>query len=94
MVSIYDIKQKDSDEDQIDLDARGLYCPEPVMLLHNKIRDMLQVLFCDLSQQIHQRSVTCQNFVLFLGHELVSAVEDSGEYVYLIQKKDSNEKQR
>ena len=22
------------------LDACGLYCPEPVMLLHNKIRDM------------------------------------------------------
>ena len=24
------------------LDASGLYCPEPVMLLHNKIRDMAE----------------------------------------------------
>ena len=24
----------------IELDATGLYCPEPVMLLHNKIKDI------------------------------------------------------
>ena len=86
--------QKDPDEDQIDLDARGLYCPEPVMLLHNKIRDIaagshLRLIATDPSTQ---RDVP--KFCLFLGHELVSAAEDSGEYVYLIQKKDSNEKQR
>jgi TusA-related sulfurtransferase len=23
-----------------ELDARGLFCPEPVMLLHNKIREI------------------------------------------------------
>ena len=28
-----------ADPDHI-LDATGLYCPEPVMLLHNKIRDI------------------------------------------------------
>ena len=27
-------------EAELELDARGLYCPEPVMLLHNKIRDI------------------------------------------------------
>ena len=86
--------KKDLDEDQIDLDARGLYCPEPVMLLHNKIRDiaagsLLRLIATDPSTQ---RDVP--KFCLFFGHELVSAVEDSGEYVYLIQKKDSNEKQR
>ena len=88
------LNKKDSDEDQIDLDARGLYCPEPVMLLHNKIRDitagsLLRLIATDPSTQ---RDVP--KFCLFLGHELVSAVEDSGEYVYVIQKKDSNEKQR
>lgn len=86
--------KKDLDEDQIDLDARGLYCPEPVMLLHNKIRDiaagsLLRLIATDPSTQ---RDVP--KFCLFLGHELVSSAEDSGEYVYLIQKKDSNEKQR
>ena len=38
------------------LDATGLYCPEPVMLLHNRIRDIavgetLQVLATDPSTE-------------------------------------------
>ena len=83
-----------SDKDQVDLDARGLYCPEPVMLLHNKIRDMavgslLRLIATDPSTQ---RDVP--KFCLFLGHELVSTSENSGEYVYLILKKASNEKQQ
>ena len=83
-----------ADKDQVDLDARGLYCPEPVMLLHNKIRDMavgslLRLIATDPSTQ---RDVP--KFCLFLGHELVSTSENSGEYVYLIQKKASNEKQQ
>ena len=83
--------KKDSDEDPVDLDARGLFCPEPVMLLHNKIRDisagsLLRLIATDPSTQ---RDVP--KFCLFLGHELITAMEDSGEYVYLIQKKDSNE---
>ena len=27
-------------EQALELDASGLYCPEPVMLLHNKIADI------------------------------------------------------
>tara|TARA_B100000427_G_C15308523_1_gene507227 strand:+ start:129 stop:401 length:273 start_codon:yes stop_codon:yes gene_type:complete len=86
------LKKEKSNKDQIDLDARGLYCPEPVMLLHNKIRDMaagslLRLITTDPSTQ---RDVP--KFCLFLGHELVSTTEDSGEFVYLIQKKSSNEK--
>ena len=88
------LNKEGSDEDPIDLDARGLYCPEPVMLLHNKIRDIaagsiLRLIATDPSTQ---RDVP--KFCLFLGHELDSASEDSGEYVYLIQKKDPNDKQQ
>ena len=86
--------KENSDKDQIHLDARGLYCPEPVMLLHNKIRDMaagslLRLIATDPSTQ---RDVP--KFCLFLGHELVASSEDSGEYIYLIQKKANNEKQQ
>ena len=75
----------------IDLDARGLYCPEPVMLLHNKIRDIpprtrLRLLATDPSTK---RDVP--KFCLFLGHELVSNTEEDGQYVYIIQKKDIDE---
>ena len=75
----------------IDLDARGLYCPEPVMLLHIKIRDIpprtrLRLLATDPSTK---RDVP--KFCLFLGHELVSNTEEDGQYIYIIQKKDIDE---
>ena len=76
---------------QIDLDARGLYCPEPVMLLHNKIRDISEGTLLRLTATDPSTQRDVPKFCLFLGHELVSSTEDSGEYVYLIQKKTSNE---
>lgn len=71
------------------LDARGLYCPEPVMLLHNAIRDMavgelLEVLATDPSTQ---RDIP--RFCRFLGHELVAEEEDGDLFRYLIRKQAS-----
>lgn len=69
-----------------ELDARGLYCPEPVMMLHNHIYDVapgevLKVLATDPSTT---RDIP--RFCQFLGHELVSQAEQDGEYVYLIRR--------
>ncbi len=68
------------------LDATGLFCPEPVMLLHNKIRDIadgetLRVLATDPSTQ---RDIP--KFCTFLGHELLEQDEFDGEYRYLLRK--------
>ena len=68
------------------LDARGLYCPEPVMMLHNAVRDMasgelLEVLATDPSTQ---RDIP--RFCQFLGHELVEESTENGEFRYLIRK--------
>jgi tRNA 2-thiouridine synthesizing protein A len=68
------------------LDASGLFCPEPVMLLHNKIRDMsvgetVQVLCTDPSTQ---RDIP--KFCHFLGHELLARDEFEGHYRYLLRK--------
>jgi tRNA 2-thiouridine synthesizing protein A len=68
------------------LDATGLFCPEPVMLLHNKIRDIaegeiLQVLATDPSTQ---RDIP--KFCTFLGHELLDQDEFEGNYRYLLRK--------
>ena len=68
------------------LDACGLFCPEPVMLLHNQIRDieagqLLEILATDPSTT---RDVP--KFCLFLGHELVERSEQNGQYRYLIRK--------
>lgn len=68
------------------LDARGLFCPEPVMMLHNQIRDMainevVEVLATDPSTQ---RDFL--KFCLFLEQELVLSEELNGEFRFLIRK--------
>ncbi len=68
------------------LDARGLYCPEPVMMLHSHIAelaegDVLEVLATDPSTE---RDIP--KFCLFLGHVLLQHHSADGEYRYLIRK--------
>ena len=72
--------------DMAELDARGLRCPEPVMLLHKAIADVavgeeLRVLATDPTTE---RDIP--QFCRFLGHELVSLHRDGDELVYLLRK--------
>lgn len=69
------------------LDARGLRCPEPVMLLHNRIRDLaagevLEILATDPSTE---RDIS--RFCQFLGHELLSAETGGETFRYLVRKR-------
>ena len=73
------------------LDASGLVCPEPVMLLHNRVRDMasgevLEVLATDPSTQ---RDIP--KFCQFLGHTLLHEHEEPAEtgslFRYWIRRK-------
>lgn len=71
------------------LDATGLFCPEPVMLLHNKIRDIevgqtVQVLATDPSTQ---RDIP--KFCTFLGHELLQQDSFDNHYRYLLRKQET-----
>lgn len=68
------------------LDARGLFCPEPVMMLHKKIRDIAEgeVLVMIATDPSTTRDVP--KFCHFLGHELVSSSEDDKLYRYTIRK--------
>ncbi len=70
------------------LDATGLFCPEPVMLLHNQVRDMqagqtVRVLATDPSTQ---RDIP--KFCNFLGHELLEQSVCDGTYRYLLRKRE------
>lgn len=69
------------------LDTLGLSCPEPVMLLHNKIRDIpaRAILRVRASDPSTQRDIP--KFCNFLGHELLDQKECNGEFCYLIRKK-------
>ncbi|MDR5899766.1 sulfurtransferase TusA [Halomonas vilamensis] len=67
------------------LDTSGLYCPEPIMMMHNKVRDMTsgQVLQVVATDPATTRDVP--KFCQFLEHELI-AQETLGEtYRYFIR---------
>ena len=69
-----------------EMDVTGLYCPEPVMMLHNKIRDIgsgevLEVLATDPSTR---RDIP--KFCHFLGHELLAQGERDNSFFYHIRK--------
>jgi len=75
-----------SDQVEILLDTTGLFCPEPLMLLHStfkdiKAGDVVKVLATDPSTQ---RDIP--KFCLFLGHELLEQEEVGSEYQYRIRK--------
>lgn len=70
-----------------ELDASGLFCPEPVMMLHGKVRelaagDVLKVIATDPSTQ---RDIP--KFCMFLEHQLLESSEQDGTYMYWIRKK-------
>ncbi len=71
-----------------ELDTCGLRCPEPVMMLHGRIRalppgGMLEVRATDPSTE---RDIP--KFCQFLGHELVAHEQHAdGVLVYRIRKK-------
>lgn len=72
------------------LDTSGLICPEPVMLLHNAVRDveegdLIEVIATDPSTQ---RDIP--KFCEFLGHQLL-AVEDRDQKFFYYVKKGSGE---
>ena len=68
------------------LNASGLFCPEPVMLLHNKIRDIDAGQLLKLVATDPSTSRDVPNFCHFLGHELLESTEEDGSFVYLIRK--------
>lgn len=68
------------------LDTSGLYCPEPIMLMHNKVRDMTsgQVLKVVATDPATTRDVP--KFCQFLGHELIEQGTSSTDaYLYFIR---------
>jgi tRNA 2-thiouridine synthesizing protein A len=80
----------DSKDYTYTLDARGLFCPEPVMLLHKKIRDIkagekVTVIATDPSTT---RDIP--KFCHFLGHELLETKTEDKEFIFVIVKAESS----
>ena len=68
------------------IDTQGLLCPEPLMLVRNRVREMQQgeVLHILATDPSTHRDFS--NFCRFMGHQLLQA-DTSGEVLeYWIQK--------
>ena len=68
----------------IEVDASGLRCPEPLMLVRNKMMDMqsgevIKVVATDPS--------TSWDFCKFLKHEMVLSKTEGTPFLYWIRKK-------
>ncbi len=67
------------------LDTQGLFCPEPVMMLHNAVRDanpgdVIKVIATDPSTE---RDIP--KFCQFLGHELLASSSENQQWTYFIR---------
>jgi tRNA 2-thiouridine synthesizing protein A len=68
------------------LDARGLVCPEPLMLARNRLRAMTsgEVLEVTATDPSTVRDFT--NLCRFMGHTLLDRQEADGEFRFWIRK--------
>lgn len=73
-------------EATIDVDARGLRCPEPLMLVRNRMMDLDSGDVVKVTATDPSTSWDFPNFCRFLNHEMVHHEEDEGEYRYWIRK--------
>lgn len=78
-------QQVDTPEADEVLDTCGLFCPEPVMMLHNKVRDIpvgavLEIIATDPATQ---RDIP--KFCHFLGHELLAQEVDGKLFRYWLK---------
>ena len=68
------------------MDAKGLFCPDPVMMLHDEIRKM------EVGEAVEIQATdpaTRRDFIKlcsFLGHEVVLDEERVGVFFYVIRK--------
>jgi tRNA 2-thiouridine synthesizing protein A len=71
----------------VTLDASGLFCPEPVMMLHKKFREIADGTEVLVVATDPSTSRDIPKFCHFLGHELLHSESDGKTFRYLIRKK-------
>jgi len=75
-----------STETDKQLDASGLLCPEPVMMLHRAVRELDAGAIIEMIATDPSTTRDVPKFCHFLGHELVSEEQDGNIYKYRIRK--------
>ena len=80
-------------QDIMRIDARGLKCPEPVMLLHNALANIPpdSLIIMDATDPTTVRDV--RDFCRHLGHQLLEFSEEAEGFCYKIRKADKTKRQ-
>lgn len=68
------------------LDASGLLCPEPVMMLHKVMREAAAGNIVEVISTDPSTLRDIPKFCLFLGHELIAQKETEKHYFFYIRK--------
>ena len=69
-----------------EIDATGLRCPEPLMLVRNKIMDMEAGQVLKITATDPSTSWDFPKFCKFLKHELIASETEGALYFYWIRK--------
>ena len=69
-----------------ELDAQGLLCPEPVMMLHKKVREMEEGDVVKVVATDPSTTRDIPKFCHFLKYELVEQLQEGECYIYFIKK--------
>ena len=72
------------------IDAKGLKCPEPIMMLHKAVRESehgerIEIFATDPSTE---RDI--DKFCEFLGHKLIKKQIKKNNFYYLVEKRDKH----
>ena len=68
------------------VDATGLYCPEPIMLLHKHFKSMAVDEVLELTATDPSTTRDVPKFCAFLGHDLVACEQQGDQFCYLLRK--------
>lgn len=70
----------------LQIDATGLLCPEPLMIVRNRVRSMRPGETLHVTATDPSTSRDFHNFCRFMGHELVAEEQRGDVFEYWIRK--------
>lgn len=68
------------------IDAVGLECPEPLMIVRNKVRGMSSGETVSVVATDPSTVRDLSNFCRFMGHELMTSEREGERYLFVIRK--------
>ena len=84
--SLVPVKNEENIVADIKVDVTGLYCPEPVMLLHKHFKTMTAGDILELNATDPSTTRDVPKFCAFLGHDLVACEQQGDRFTYLLRK--------